>query len=556
MARGGREEIRAALLRPALLHLEKFRGRGAVTHALSNAGLYQDEIDHDSAWISLANARIVLESVVRELGETAVSSRGEFGVAPQVLGVHMRLLRKAVWPEDAYTYAVNSTSEQLRVGSFTQEDATSESVTIVYTPFQELEEEQRLKCFCLLRQAELKFYPTLWGLDEAKLTEESCVANGDLSCRYHLRWRKPAPLLAPWTGEWAAALVASSFGTLLGGAAGHLMTRLRLNATARCHERFRIIALEHGLEQRGQLQTTPGDLTHSVLGGKYRILRRVGTGGIGTVYAAEHLGLGFQVAVKVLRGAAAADAAEVARLRREARVQMSLEHPNVVRTFDLDQMPDGTLYVVMELLQGLSLQQRLKRERPLAPGTAIPIFMQTCRALSAAHRFGIVHRDLKPGNIFLCEGGGVKVLDFGMSKLAQEESLTQDGYTLGTPEYMSPEQCVGDTTDARSDLYAFGVLMYEALTGELPFTSKNRQTLLEHHQRSTPRPLRGVRPDLEIPEELDRLVLSCLSKKPENRPSEARHLENQLAQLPAQSVVHEYPKKSMSMGPPPKENPQ
>src|SRR5690606_18635842 len=427
----------------------------------------------------------------------------------------------------------------------------------------ETEVEQRNRCFCLLRQAELKSYPVLWGLPEATLEEDTCLSRGDLTCRYRLRWEKSAPILAPWTalaaaggvgaavsltGNLIAAGVASALGAILGGAAGHLATRLRQHATSRSHERFRILALEHGLEQRGQLQATAGDLTHSVLGGKYRILRSVGSGGIGTVYAAEHLGLGFQVAVKVLRGAAAADAAEVARLRREARVQMSLEHPNVVRTFDLDQLPDGTLYVVMELLQGLSLQEQLKRRSPLPPGFAIPIFMQSCRALSAAHRLGIVHRDLKPGNIFLCEGGGVKVLDFGMSKLAQEESLTQDGYTLGTPEYMSPEQCVGDSTDARSDIYAFGVLMYEALTGELPFVSKNRQTLLEHHQRSTPRSMRSVRPDLDIPEELDRIVLSCLSKRPQDRPDEARHLESQLAQLPAQSVRHEYPRQSVALG--------
>lgn len=555
-ARGGREEVRAALLRPALLHLEKSRGRGAVTHCLSEAGLYQDEVGHDSSWISLSCTRQVLDTVIHELGEEAVSSRGEFTTDPAVLGIHMRLLRRAQWPRDAYVYSVNSSSEQIRVGSFILEDSTDCSATITYSPFPEMEAEQRAKCFCLLRQAELKAYPTLWGLHEASLEEETCLSKGDLSCRYHLKWEKSAPLLSPWTalaaaagvgsavsltGNLLAAGVASGLGAILGGAAGHLATRLRSHATARSHERFRILALEHGLEQRGQLHTTAGDLTHSVLGGKYRILRSVGSGGIGTVYAAEHLGLGFQVAVKVLRGAAAADAAEVARLRREARVQMSLEHPNVVRTFDLDQMPDGTLYVVMELLQGLSLQEQLKRRSPLPPGFAIPIFMQSCRALSAAHRLGIVHRDLKPGNIFLCEGGAIKVLDFGMSKLAQEESLTQDGYTLGTPEYMSPEQCVGGKIDARSDIYAFGVLMYEALTGELPFHAKNRQELLEHHQRSRPRRMRQVRSDLDIPEELDRIVLGCLAKNPKDRPQDAQYLELQLASLPPNSVVHEYP---------------
>ncbi len=557
--RGGREDVRAALLRPALLWLEKKRGRGAVTHALAEAGLYQDEVGHDSAWISLSCTRILLETIIHELGEEAVGSRGEFATDPSVLGIHMRLLRRAQWPKDAYQHTANNLSEQFRVGTYGLQDAAENHVTLIYTPFAEVEEEQRHRCFCLLRQAELKSYPILWALREARLSEESCIARGDLTCRYRITWDRAAPLLAPWTalaagggvaaavlltGDMIATALASSLGALVGGAAGHLGTHLKRHSRARSHERYRILALEHGLEQRGQLQTTSGDLTHSVLGGKYRILRSVGSGGIGTVYAAEHLGLGFQVAVKVLRGAAAEDAAEVARLRREARIQMSLEHPNVVRTFDLDQMSDGTLYVVMELLQGLSLQEQLKRRSPMPPGFAIPIFMQSCRALSAAHRLGIVHRDLKPGNIFLCEGGAVKVLDFGMSKLAQDEALTQDGFTLGTPEYMSPEQCVGDTIDARSDIYAFGVLMYEALTGELPFQAKNRQILLEHHQRSKPRRMRSVRADLNIPEELDRIVLACLAKDPNDRPRDAQQLELALASLPPGSVVHEYPKQT------------
>lgn len=555
-ARGGREEVRAALLRPAVLHLSDALGPAATTALLAEAGLYQDEVGHDTSWISLSCARQILERIISEIGESAVSSRGRYLVDPTVLGIHMRLLRRAAWPQDAYLYAVNASSEQLRVGSFSLESSSETSACIIYTPFQEIEEEQRDRCFCLLRQAELKSYPCLWGLGEARLKEESCIARGDLTCRYQLTWDRAAPLLTPWTalasaagigfavgltGYYVNAAVAASLGALLGGAAGHLATRLRKHSAARSHERFRIIALEHGLEQRGEMQTSGGDLTHSVLGGKYRILRSVGSGGIGTVYAAEHLGLGFQVAVKVLRGAAAADAAEVARLRREARVQMSLEHPNVVRTFDLDQLPDGTLYVVMELLQGLSLQEQLKRRSPLPPGFAIPIFMQSCRALSAAHRLGIVHRDLKPGNIFLCEGGIVKVLDFGMSKLAQEEALTQDGYTLGTPEYMSPEQCVGGTLDARSDVYAFGVLMYEALTGSLPFRARNRQALLEHHQRSKPRSLRQVRKDLNLPEELDRIVISCLAKSPADRPADAQVLELALASLHPDSIVHQYP---------------
>lgn len=554
--RGGREEIRAALLRPAILHLRTAHGPAAVTQLLEISGLKESEVSHDSAWIPLSCARRVLEGVIARLGENAVRSQGSFATNPEVLGVHVRLLRHVKAPRDAYEYLVQASSEHTRVGAYGIEELSDNHAVIFYAPFQDLEADQAHRCFCLHRQGELRALPSLWGLPEAHLEEMSCIVRGDLRCTYQLSWQKQAPSLAPWTavaaasgagsavaltGSPLAAGIASVVGAVLGGAAGHFATRMRREATTRALERYRIIALEHGLEQRGQLSSQGGDLTHSVLGGKYRMLRSVGSGGIGTVYAAEHLGLGFQVAVKVLRGAAAVDASEVARLRREARVQMSLEHPNVVRTFDLDQMPDGTLYVVMELLRGSSLQDQLKRRRPLPPGFAIPVFLQACSALSAAHRLGIVHRDLKPGNVFLCEGGNVKVLDFGMSKLAEEETLTQEGYTLGTPEYMSPEQCVGGPVDARSDVYAFGVLMYEALTGDLPFHGKTRQALLEHHQRSTPRPMRLARPDLDIPEELDRIVMACLKKHPFDRPQTAQQLERLLAAVPPLTIMHEYP---------------
>lgn len=548
--------MRAALLRPALLHLRQAHGPAAVTQLLEASGLKESEVSHDSAWIPLGCARRVLEGVVQRLGEEALRSQGSFATSPEVLGVHVRLLRHVKEPRDAYEYLVHASSEHTRVGAYALDEIEETHALVSYTPSPELEAEQAHRCFCLHRQGELRALPTLWGLPEASLEELSCIARGDLRCTYELTWPKQSPSLGPWaavasaggsgsavamTGSPLAAAIAACVGAVLGGAAGHFWTRMRREGTTRALERFRIQALEHGLEQRGQLHTQAGDLTHSVLGGKYRMLRSVGSGGIGTVYAAEHLGLGFQVAVKVLRGAAAVDASEVARLRREARVQMSLEHPNVVRTFDLDQMPDGTLYVVMELLRGCSLQDQLKRRRPLPPGFAIPVFLQACSALSAAHRLGIVHRDLKPGNIFLCEGGTVKVLDFGMSKLAEEETLTQEGYTLGTPEYMSPEQCVGGAVDPRSDVYAFGVLMYEALTGDLPFHGKTRQALLEHHQRSTPRPMRVARPDLDIPEELDRIVMACLKKHPYDRPQTAQQLERLLAAVPPLGVLQEYP---------------
>jgi serine/threonine-protein kinase len=148
---------------------------------------------------------------------------------------------------------------------------------------------------------------------------------------------------------------------------------------------------------------------------------------------------------------------------------------------------------------------------------------------------------LKPGNIFLCDDGIAKVLDFGMSKLASAESLTQTGYTLGTPEYMAPEQCIGAQVEPRTDLYALGVMMYEALTGELPIVAQNRRELLDLHQRQIPTPMRARRPDLPIPEELDFAIMKCLKKRLNERPKSAAELEQLLAAVHLGGLPKSYP---------------
>jgi serine/threonine-protein kinase len=267
------------------------------------------------------------------------------------------------------------------------------------------------------------------------------------------------------------------------------------------------------------------------------------------VYLADHVSLGNEVAVKVLRGAAARDGGEIARLRREAHIQAELEHVNIARVMDLDQMPDGSMYVVMERLIGRSLADKLARESVVAPGFAIPVFVGVCRGLAAAHKKGIVHRDLKPGNIFLCEDGTPKVLDFGMSKLTAAESLTQAGYTLGTPEYMAPEQCIGANVEPRTDVYALGVLMYEALTGELPINSPNRRELLDLHQRQVPTPMRQRRPDLDLPEALDAIVMKCLKKKLADRPANAAQVEEALAAIPLDGLLTSYTRRKSMPAP-------
>jgi hypothetical protein len=543
----GREELRASLLKPFLLRLREERGDAAVRALLSTVGIPQNVVDSDSGWLSVAAARRALAALVSALGQDALSTRGAWMTHPEVLGAYVRMLRVAASPADAYRYLAANSGESTRIGSYTLISAGRRAAELSYAPRPEVETDQRDPLLCLARRAELVSMPRIWGLQDATIEHRLCLADGASECRYLLEWRPSnrryvalgfvlgAALCAgavSASGSTLASLIAALLGAGFGAALGALLVRIGQERSLRAFEKHRIAALERGLDLHGHFRDAAEELAGVTLGGKYHIQRKIGAGGIGAVYAAEHTGLGSRVAVKVLRGAAAIDASEIARLRREARVQVSIEHPNVVRVLDLDQLPDGSIYVVMELLEGRSLASRLKSGGPLSSHEAVPLFRKVCDALSAAHQLGIVHRDLKPGNVFLCNDGGVKVLDFGMSKFTEAESLTQDGYTLGTPEYMSPEQCIGAPVDARTDLYAFGVLMYEAVSGSLPIPGKNRRELLELHQSAIPESLAERCPELAIPPALDEAIMQCLRKRAAERPASARELDRLLEQVP------------------------
>ncbi|HYO92989.1 MAG TPA: serine/threonine-protein kinase [Polyangiaceae bacterium] len=555
----GREELRASLLKPFLLRLRDERGEPAVRALLSTVGIPQSLVDGDSGWISVAATRRVLAALATALGPDALASRGAWMTHPEVLGAYVRMLRVASSPTDAYRYLAANSAETTRVGTYEMVSVDAARAELSYRPRAEAESDQNDLLLCRARSAELVSVPRIWGLPEAKLSHPSCIVEGADECRYVLNWgggRAPGIGLGAFlgatvcggavsiSGSWLAAAIAALVGACFGTALSALSARIAQERAARAFEKNRIGALERGLELHGHFRDAAGELSGVTLGGKYRILRKIGAGGIGAVYAAEHVALGSHVAVKVLRDAAAMDASEIARLRREARVQVSIEHPNVIRVLDLDQLPDGSIYVVMELLQGRSLAARLKSGGPMPAAEGVPLFRQVCRALTAAHQLGIVHRDLKPANVFLCDDRVVKVLDFGMSKFAEAEALTQDGYTLGTPEYMSPEQCIGAPVDARTDLYAFGVLMYEGLTGALPIAGKSRRDFLELHQRAIPPSMCVRRPDLEIPPELDDAVMLCLRKRAAERPASARELDRLLAKVPLGPVLESQPPQS------------
>jgi hypothetical protein len=564
--RGGKEEIRASLLKPYLLRLKKERGERHASSVLLGAGIDPQSLDAESAWLSASRARRALRVFMQELGERALEHRGRWALHPEALGTHMRMLRAAKGPDDAYRFLVANASEWTRVGTWELDESNKKRARDFMKLSYRLREDENdeearrgERLLCAARRGELSSYPLFWGFPEATIVHSACIADDAPACVYEVRWKSPrdgsamvaaafgSAALCGGTVGFAGGLSASALavvlGAALGGGGGWLWERNRRLAHDRVYESHRIASLERALQLRGEGEVraqAPGELTGTVLGGKYRIGRKIGSGGIGVVYAAEHTSLGHEVAIKVLRGAAAMDGSEIARLRREAHIQVRLDQPNIARVIDLDQMADGSIYVVMERLHGRSLADKMSKEGPVAPGFAIPCFIDVCRALAAAHGIGVVHRDLKPGNIFLCDDGTAKVLDFGMSKLTSAESLTQAGYTLGTPEYMAPEQCIGANVEARTDLYAFGVVMYEALTGELPINSPNRRELLDLHQRQVPKPMRARRPDLPIPAELDVAVMTCLRKKAHERPRNANELESMLAAIDTTGLITSY----------------
>ncbi|HEX8336075.1 MAG TPA: serine/threonine-protein kinase [Pyrinomonadaceae bacterium] len=285
----------------------------------------------------------------------------------------------------------------------------------------------------------------------------------------------------------------------------------------------------------GALHADP--LVGLVLDDKYRLDERLGEGGMGTVYRATHLLIERPVAVKVLSPRLVTDEAAKERFRREARAAGRLQHTNAVAVTDFGETRDGLVYLVMELLEGRPLREVLARDAPLDPARAVSLMLQISAAVEAAHEAGIIHRDLKPGNIFLVQRPDspyiVKVLDFGIAKIAADDgefsvadTLTGVGVMIGTPRYMSPEQCDGAQLTPASDVYSLGVILYEMLTGQTPFTGVSPLALALAHSSERPRPPREL--VASIPPALEAVVLHTLEKGAEARPSDAGEFRREL----------------------------
>jgi eukaryotic-like serine/threonine-protein kinase len=275
--------------------------------------------------------------------------------------------------------------------------------------------------------------------------------------------------------------------------------------------------------------STADAMTGRMIDGRYKVLSRLGAGGMADVFLAEDQQLGRKVALKLMYRRFSEDPGFVERFRREAQAAAGLQHPNVVSVFDRGSY-DGTYYIAMEYLPGRSLKQLIREEAPLDPVRAINITLQILKAARFAHRRGVIHRDLKPHNVIIDESDHAKVTDFGIAR-AGASDMTETGSIMGTAQYLSPEQAQGLAVSAESDLYSIGVILYELVTGRVPFDAEAAVTIAIKHVSEAPPAPSAINPN--VPPELEQAILWALNKNPTDRPRDADQFINALEQVKA-----------------------
>jgi serine/threonine-protein kinase len=290
------------------------------------------------------------------------------------------------------------------------------------------------------------------------------------------------------------------------------------------------------LNDGAQLQIVQ-TLIGSLLDERYRIDDILGAGGMGTVYRATHIHLESEFAVKVLHPEMVSYDGAIERFRREAKAARRIQHPNAIEVTDFGVTDDNLVYLVMEIVEGRLLREMIN-DGVFEYRRTVEILCQVCAAIQAAHDNNVIHRDLKPDNIIVQKIGAqevVKVLDFGIAKMLEanqpskeQRALTQQGMLIGTPQYMSPEQCQGRELEPPSDIYSLGIISYEMLCGQTPFLSQTQMGYIAKHLREEPRPLRSLAPD--VPTSLERVIMRTLAKEPEDRPRSASAFARELRQ--------------------------
>lgn len=282
------------------------------------------------------------------------------------------------------------------------------------------------------------------------------------------------------------------------------------------------------------------ELIGTVLNERYVITSEIGRGGMSIVYKGIQQPMDRTVAIKMLQAQLVSDQISIKRFQQEAQAASHLQHPNVITIYDYGVVATGQPYLVMDYLEGESLADIIKRDNHVSTDRVVPIFVQACEALEHAHQKGVIHRDLKSSNIMLIDFEGrrdfVKVVDFGIAKLMpssgkQSQNLTQTGEIFGSPIYMSPEQCMGQALDPRSDIYSMGAMMYESLSGLPPLMGDTIIDTMQMHVSTPPQPFSKIRPDLPVPEALEKIVMKALAKKPEQRYQSMQEFRDALAHV-------------------------
>ncbi|MDP9001702.1 MAG: serine/threonine protein kinase [Myxococcota bacterium] len=485
-----------AMLKALLRVLVAEKGASVADSWLRGIRMVRDHLDDETRMLPLPTLHHALLTFAELASRDAIPRATKYLTEPDNLGVWVRVLRGTTAPAEAFGRLDAADSEYGRTTRWetlaTKRGWWHGRVSIAHDPA--LEADGLLR---LARVAELAAVPTLFGWSKAVARErtEGAAAGPGLVQEYEVDWSAPDATLGGVLGavigmaagatsllvhpaSKAIDVVMMIVAGLAGGFIGTMSTRDRLRRAETATQALRVVALERSLSlKESRERDVPGQLEGMVAAGQYRLVRRMGSGATGVIYEAVRIADGLPVALKLLRAAAAHEAVASDRLRREAEALGLAWHPNVVEVIDQGHLPDGTAYLVMELLHGESLAARLGSKGHLTPVELLPIAMQVCDALAAVHAAGVVHRDVKPSNIFLAadrdDPSGperAKLLDFGIARVEWEETrITNTGGPLGTPGYMSPEQEIGSgEVDGRSDIFALGAVLYECLVGEPP----------------------------------------------------------------------------------------
>jgi hypothetical protein len=294
-------------------------------------------------------------------------------------------------------------------------------------------------------------------------------------------------------------------------------------------------------------QNADAGLVGTVVAERYNVLSKLGEGGMGAVYLAEHVKMGRKSAIKVMTRAMSQEPDAIARFHREAANASRMNHPNICAIYDFGETQDGLIYLAMEYVEGEALTRIIERNGTLPPARVSPIVRQVADALQVAHEHGVVHRDLKPDNIMITRGRDhadlVKVVDFGIAKAqaSDGQNVTRTGMVVGTPEYMSPEQLAGDVIDGRSDVYSLGLVAFKMLTGTLPFPSKSAQEAMIMRLTTDPKTLADLKPEVAWTPEVQRALDRALARDPEQRHASAaefgREFTAAIALMPGAAVA-------------------